>query len=91
MACERPTVIGIDGVARALVCDQAQAGLFATPEDPRAIADAIVTLADDPARRAAMGASGRRWVLANATRDALARRYLDVLEAVVKVRSARGG
>lgn len=87
MACERPTVIGIDGVARSLVCDQARAGLFAEPEDPRAIADAIVKLADAPALRAEMGARGRQWVLENATRDALAQRYLDVLEGLVRGRA----
>lgn len=89
MACERPTVIAIDGVARELVCEQAGAGLFATPEDPRAIADAVIALADDPAKRAEMGARGRAWVLANATRDALARRYLDVLRAAIDRRAAR--
>lgn len=86
MACERPTVIGIDGVARELVCEQAQAGIFAEPEDPRALADAIVKLADDPALRAEMGARGRRWVLENATREALAQRYLDVLEGALRAR-----
>src|SRR5690606_30503304 len=38
MACARPTVLAIDGVARELVCDEAQAGLFAQPEDGAAIA-----------------------------------------------------
>src|SRR4029450_7339067 len=33
MACERPTVIAIDGVARTLVCDTAAAGLFVQPEN----------------------------------------------------------
>jgi glycosyltransferase involved in cell wall biosynthesis len=66
-----------------LVCDQAKAGLFAQPEDPRALASAIAFLADHPDRRAAMAASGRSWVLANATRAALADRYLAVLKDLV--------
>jgi glycosyltransferase involved in cell wall biosynthesis len=80
MACERPVILAIDGVARRLVCDDASAGLFAEPEDPRGIAAAIVALADDPERRRALGRSGRQWVIEHATRQALARRYLTLLE-----------
>jgi len=84
MACERPTLVAIDGVARKLVCDEARAGVFAEPENPRAIADAIVALAADPHERAAMGRRGREWVLANATREALAARYLSVMQELVQ-------
>jgi len=83
MACERPTLLAIDGVARELVCDEARAGVFATPEDPEAIAAAIRGLADDPEGCAAMGRRGRAWVLANATRRALADKYLRILEGLV--------
>ncbi len=83
MACERPTVLAIDGIARQLVCDEAQAGLYAPPENAEAIACAITTLADDPEERARMGRNGRNWVLAHATRDSLASTYLDVLDQLV--------
>ncbi|AKT37582.1 glycosyltransferase family 4 protein [Chondromyces crocatus] len=89
MACERPTLLAIDGVARKLVCDEARAGVFATPEDPDVLARVIRQLADDPAGAAEMGRRGRAWVLANATRQALAKRYLDILSALVSER--RGG
>jgi glycosyltransferase involved in cell wall biosynthesis len=84
MATERPTLLAIDGVARTLVCDEARAGLFAKPENPRSIADVILAMADDPGACAAMGARGRQWVLANATRDSLAQRYLDILQGMVR-------
>lgn len=84
MATERPTLLAIDGVARKLVCDDAQAGVFAKPEDGKSIADAIRGMADDPAGCAAMGARGRQWVLANATRDSLAKRYIDILQGMVR-------
>jgi glycosyltransferase involved in cell wall biosynthesis len=84
MACERPTLLAIDGVARSLVCDEARAGLFAEPENAASIAGAIRALADDPVGRAEMGRRGRQWVLANATRESLAKRYLAVMESVVK-------
>jgi lipopolysaccharide/colanic/teichoic acid biosynthesis glycosyltransferase/UDP-N-acetylglucosamine:LPS N-acetylglucosamine transferase len=79
MSCARPVLLAIDGAARTLVCDEAKAGVFAEPENPKAIASAIRSLADYPGTRAEMAANGRRWVLANASRGALAERYLDVL------------
>jgi glycosyltransferase involved in cell wall biosynthesis len=82
MSCARPVVLAIDGVARTLVCDQASAGVFAEPEDGKAIAGAILQLASDPARCAALGRNGREWVVANASRDALAARYLEVMQAL---------
>lgn len=82
MACERPTVLAIDGVARQLVCDDAAAGLFVEPENGSALADAITTLAGDAQLCRRLGSNGRRWVLANATRNALAERYLAALQTL---------
>jgi glycosyltransferase involved in cell wall biosynthesis len=79
MSCARPVLLAIDGAARTLVCDEARAGVFAEPENPKAIASAIRFLADNSEARAEMAANGRRWVLANGSRDALATRYLDEL------------
>jgi glycosyltransferase involved in cell wall biosynthesis len=84
MACEKATLLAIDGVARRLVCDEARAGIFAEPEDAASIAEAIVALADSPLERAEMGRRGRQWVLENATRESLAQRYLSVLESLVR-------
>lgn len=83
MACARPVLLAIDGVARQLVCDDAQAGLFAPPEDGAALAERIRWLADHPGERAAMGERGRAWVTSNASRDALAQRYLGELDRLV--------
>lgn len=83
MACERPTLLAIDGVARKLVCDEAQAGVFVPPENPEALATAIEAMTADPAGRAELGRRGRTWVLANATRESLALRYLAVMQELV--------
>jgi hypothetical protein len=40
-------------------------------------------MADDPAECARMGMNGRNWVLANASRSALATRYLTAIESLV--------
>jgi glycosyltransferase involved in cell wall biosynthesis len=82
MAAERPTLLAIDGVARQLVCDEAKAGVFAQPENASALASAISSLASDPDGCAGMGRNGRAWVLKHATREALARRYLEVLSSI---------
>lgn len=84
MACERPTLLAIDGVARKLVCDDARAGIFAEPENPASLASAIRRLADSPELCRELGANGRRWVIENASRDALAKRYLDIMEDLVR-------
>jgi L-malate glycosyltransferase len=62
-------------------------GLLVPPRDVRALADAIVALADDPARARAMGRAGRELVVARfSTRvkvertEALYRRLLEATE-----------
>ena len=82
MACARPVLCAIDGIAHRLVVDEAKAGLFAEPENPDDLAARIIELAEDPTRRAEMGARGRRFVEENFARPLLAERYLRVLEAV---------
>ncbi|HZL57057.1 MAG TPA: glycosyltransferase, partial [Bryobacteraceae bacterium] len=79
MSCARPVLLAIDGAARSLICDDAEAGVFAEPENPKAIAEAIRSLAADPKLCAEFGRKGRQWVLANAGRESLAERYLGVM------------
>jgi glycosyltransferase involved in cell wall biosynthesis len=87
MACERPVLLAIDGVARKLVCEEAQAGVFVEPEDPDQIAAGILALADDPEGRAEMARRGRSWVVENASREALSLRYLSAMEKLVTART----
>jgi glycosyltransferase involved in cell wall biosynthesis len=83
MSCGRPVLLAIDGVARQLVCEDAQAGIFAEPENAPSIAHGIQTLADDSEKRHHLGDNGRKWVMENAARDALADRYLNLLVDLV--------
>lgn len=87
MSCERPVLLGIDGVIRELVCDRARAGVFARPEDGAALAAAITSIADAPDRGRDMGLRGRAWVLEHAARDAIATEYLGALENLVESRA----
>jgi glycosyltransferase involved in cell wall biosynthesis len=84
MSCERPTLLAIDGVARQLVCEEAQAGVFAEPENSAALAAAIRQLAEDPSGRERMGRRGREWILVHGTRQTLATRYLEIMKALVR-------
>jgi glycosyltransferase involved in cell wall biosynthesis len=79
MACAKPVLLAIDGVARQLVCGDAEAGRFATPEDAADLARHIIELVDSPVERARLGANGLRWVRANAGREQLAEKYLGIL------------
>ena len=54
-------------------------GLLVDVSDPGAFADAVVELARDPARRAAMGAAGRERALEQFTAKAMAQRAYGVL------------
>lgn len=71
MASGRPVVIAIEGEAARLVLE-AQAGLVVPPEDPTALAQAILTLRADPALRAACAQHGRALVEGRFSRQALA-------------------
>lgn len=63
LASGRPVIASVDRESDAwkLICSS-QAGLCVEPESPRQLADAILSLRDDPSRRAQMGLNGRAWV-----------------------------
>jgi glycosyltransferase involved in cell wall biosynthesis len=82
MACAKPVVLAIDGVARQLVCSEAAAGVFVEPGDGGAMARTILDLSRHPQRCAEMGERGRAWVVGNLRREVLARRYSDILESL---------
>jgi glycosyltransferase involved in cell wall biosynthesis len=85
MSCARPVILGIDGVARNLVCDQAGAGIFVQPENAVAIAGAILELAADPVRRDELGSNGRRWIMAHYSWEALAADYLEIMQKLARL------
>jgi colanic acid biosynthesis glycosyl transferase WcaI len=86
MACERPVIVAVDGQARQIVED-AGAGVFVVPEDAQALANAICDLAHNPGQRRQMGANGRRYIMANLSREQTARHYIAVLEQLIAARN----
>lgn len=82
LAASRPILAAApEGELTALVRD-AGCGVCVPPEDPRAMADAITAIADDPAR-AEMGARGLGVALERYDRRVLAARFVDVVESAV--------
>jgi glycosyltransferase involved in cell wall biosynthesis len=79
MSCARPVILGVDGHARTVI-EQANAGIFITPEDPAALADAVLRLAADPALREFLGRNGRQHILRYFSRQDTAKVYLEVLQ-----------
>jgi len=80
-ACRRPVVLGVDGEART-VLDQAGGGVFFKPEDPKALADAILFLEANPDVRDAMGRKGCLFTDAHYSRESQAARLVGLLDQV---------
>jgi glycosyltransferase involved in cell wall biosynthesis len=79
MAMARPIVASLRGEAADILRESGGA-IVVEPEDSRAIAEAILALYGDKAKAHDIGQRGRRFVIENYSRRALASAYLDVIE-----------
>jgi glycosyltransferase involved in cell wall biosynthesis len=82
MALGRPVLVSDLPALREIV-DPPHRGEVARPGDPDGLADAIVRLADDPARRAVLGEAGRAWVTTERTWAANGPRYRAAYERII--------
>ncbi|MCI0371713.1 MAG: glycosyltransferase, partial [candidate division NC10 bacterium] len=82
MACGLPVVATRVGGTPEVVEDGVS-GLLVPPEDPAAMAKALVTLLRDPPRCAAMGDAGRNRVAREFTETEMIRRTTAFLDALV--------
>lgn len=78
-ACGVPQVAGASGGAAEAVAGGETGLVVDAPGDVAAVARALATLLDDPARRAAMGAAARRRAQGGFAYDVLAGRLAEVL------------
>ncbi|MFH2038139.1 MAG: glycosyltransferase family 4 protein, partial [Chloroflexota bacterium] len=83
MCAGRPVVLAIDGVIREVV-EAGDCGIFATPGDPAALAQAVRSLAENPQRSREMGLNGRRYIEANFNRPLLAEKLAMLMEDMLK-------
>jgi colanic acid biosynthesis glycosyl transferase WcaI len=74
---------GLDTELGRVVAQDAACGLVVPPEDAAAMANALRTLAANPARRAELGANGRRYAESELSRDAILGRFEAQLQALV--------
>ncbi len=84
MSCARPVILGVDGQARAIL-EEAGAGIVIEPENSAALVDAIRNLCAYPERGRELGRLGREHILRRYSRGQKARKYLAVLEELLKV------
>ena len=77
MAAGKPVVAAASGEA-ARVVERAGCGIACAPENPEAMADALLRIAADPHAAFAMGQAGRRYAEAHVSRRA----FVDRLEAL---------
>lgn len=83
MAAGRPTIISAD-VANNPIADS-HGGFTVAPENPEALADAILRMAAlPPSERAEMGAAARRHLEANYSMERLSARLASTLDACLK-------
>jgi len=84
MACAKPVILGIDGVAKDLVVNQAKCGIYCEPENVDEIVDAIKTYYNHHELRRQHGENGFNFVKNNFNREVLARNYLVNLNELVQ-------
>ena len=87
MAAGRPMIASVARTAdTADLVTAAECGVWAPPEDPAALAEAVRRLKADPALRERMGGNARRAVEARFTRQIVAAQYVELLAPLVKRR-----
>jgi colanic acid biosynthesis glycosyl transferase WcaI len=80
-AAARPVVAAVaEESETAAEVRRARAGVVVTPEDPRALADAVLGLGRDPAERGRLGEQGRRYAIEHLQRPAVLARWAELVD-----------
>jgi glycosyltransferase involved in cell wall biosynthesis len=81
LAQQRPVIVTARGeIAR--MAREADVALVAAPEDPEALANAVIEVLEHPEEAERRARAGREWVLKNFVRDELARRMMAFIERI---------
>ena len=83
MSAAKPIILAIDGVARQLVVEQADAGVFVEPENAGQIVKALHFYHDNQEILTKHGQNGYKYVRLNYDRHTLARKYIQLIEKIV--------
>jgi glycosyltransferase involved in cell wall biosynthesis len=88
MSCAVPVVATTGGALPEVVGAHGETSLLVPPGDPQALAATIAAALDDPVRRAAIGASGRRRVIERWSWRSTAERTVEQYRALLDERRA---
>ncbi len=89
MGVARPVIASVDAHSEtADVIHAGKCGVCLEPEDPKALAEAILMLYKDKAQAAEMGRRGRLYVEAHYTRTSVAQQYEAIFERLLPVADA---
>lgn len=83
LSTELPIVLAVEGEAANLIND-AKAGIVVEPENSKAMADAVLKLAEDVELRHTLGNNGRNYVMKNYSRDNITKKLENILEKLEK-------
>lgn len=83
LIASKPLVFAGKGDIAVLIKD-AQAGLAVEPENPEALAEAILELYRSPEMRERMGNNGRKYVLKHYSKETFLRQFQEVLKRTIK-------
>ncbi len=89
MAMRKPIILGVEGESAGMI-QEADSGIVVEPENSKALAEAVIALADDKAKVRCMGENGRDYVESNFDRNVLARVFEHILSRVVDNDSGTG-
>jgi len=78
MACERPVILNFKWEAEEMI-RMAGSGITVEPDDPHALAEAILKLYRNPSLRKELGRRGRSYVVENYNRKAIALKLANLL------------
>src|SRR5262249_8400869 len=83
MAAGKPIIATRVGAIPSVIRD-GQTGLLVAPRDPEGLRDAIALLLEDPHLGKSLGERARGWALQHYTSDAMAGKYLQMYEDVLR-------
>ncbi len=82
MACEKPVIAAVHGEVADLI-KKAKAGIVVEPENSELMADAILTLYNNPDLRKEMGRNGRDFVMKNYSREKIVELFEKELKKLI--------
>lgn len=88
LACGKPVVVGDIPPVRELI-GESRGIVGVPPEDPKALAEAIVELLADPERQRRLGERGRAFVVADHSWGSIARKVASLCRQAIEARTKR--